>query len=52
MKIANRKIGKESFPLVIAELGINHGGDLELAKKWLMLPLSLVAKQLNIKLIL
>ncbi len=33
MKIANRKIGKESFPLVIAELGINHGGNLALAKK-------------------
>ena len=33
MKIANRKISKETFPLVIAELGINHGGNLTLAKK-------------------
>ena len=33
MKIANRQIGKEAFPLIIAELGINHGGNLALAKK-------------------
>ena len=33
MKIANRQIGKEAFPLIIAELGINHGGKLALAKK-------------------
>lgn len=32
MKIAHREIGPEHPPLVIAEIGINHGGDLELAK--------------------
>ncbi|MBX2976355.1 MAG: N-acetylneuraminate synthase family protein [Ignavibacteriaceae bacterium] len=30
--IAGRKIGLDYDPLVIAELGINHGGSLELAK--------------------
>ena len=30
--IAGRKIGPEHPPLVIAEIGINHGGDLEVAK--------------------
>jgi sialic acid synthase SpsE len=33
MRIANRKIGKGFTPLIIAELGINHGGNLDLAKK-------------------
>ena len=33
MKIANRDIGPEHPPLVIAEIGINHGGDLDVAKK-------------------
>jgi len=32
MKISNREIGPNHFPLVIAEIGINHGGDLETAK--------------------
>ncbi len=32
MKIANRHIGPEYSPLVIAEIGINHGGNLEVAK--------------------
>ncbi len=32
MKIAQRDIGPEHPPLVIAEIGINHGGDLEVAK--------------------
>jgi len=32
MQIANRKIGPNEKPLVIAELGINHGGDVEVAK--------------------
>jgi sialic acid synthase SpsE len=32
MKIAHRNIGPEFSPLVIAEIGINHGGSLELAK--------------------
>lgn len=32
MKIAYRDIGPSHFPLVIAEIGINHGGDLEIAK--------------------
>ena len=30
--IANRKIGREEPPLIIAEIGINHGGDLDLAR--------------------
>ena len=32
MKIANRSIGINHPPLVVAEIGINHGGDLEVAK--------------------
>lgn len=32
MKIANREIGEVYDPLVVAEIGINHGGDLEVAK--------------------
>lgn len=32
MKIAQRDIGPEHPPLVIAEIGINHGGDLDVAK--------------------
>ncbi|MBC8551682.1 MAG: N-acetylneuraminate synthase family protein [Candidatus Brocadiales bacterium] len=30
--IANRKIGYEYNPLIIADIGINHGGSLDLAK--------------------
>ena len=33
MKIANRDIGPAHPPLVIAEIGINHGGSLEVAKE-------------------
>lgn len=32
MKIAHRVIGPQHPPLVIAEIGINHGGSLEVAK--------------------
>jgi N-acetylneuraminate synthase len=32
MKIAHRKIGRTEPPLVIAEIGINHGGNLNVAK--------------------
>lgn len=32
MRIADRFIGREAPPLVIAEIGINHGGSLETAK--------------------
>lgn len=32
MRIAHRDIGPEHPPLVIAEIGINHGGDLAVAK--------------------
>lgn len=32
-EIAGRKIGKEYPPFVICEIGINHEGDLEVAKK-------------------
>jgi len=31
MKIGNREISASSAPLVIAEIGINHGGDIETA---------------------
>ena len=33
MKIGNKLINLNSKPLLIAEIGINHNGDLELAKK-------------------
>lgn len=33
MEIAGRKIGKNYNPLIIAEIGINHNGNLEIAKK-------------------
>jgi len=32
MQIAHRKIGPDQPPLVIAEIGINHGGDLDTAR--------------------
>lgn len=32
MKIKNRLVGSDFPPLVIAEIGINHGGDLDVAK--------------------
>ena len=32
MKIAHREIGPEHPPLVIADIGINHGGSLDVAK--------------------
>ena len=32
MKIAHRDISPNHPPLVIAEIGINHGGSLEVAK--------------------
>ena len=37
MKIANREISAQHPPLVIAEIGINHGGDLEVAKSMVRL---------------
>lgn len=36
IQINNRKIGYEYEPLVIAELGINHNGSLELAKEMVL----------------
>ncbi len=33
MKIKNREISYKTNPLIIAEIGINHGGDIGLAKK-------------------
>ena len=33
IEIAGRKIGSEYPPLVIAEIGINHEGRLEVAKE-------------------
>ena len=32
MKIGNRGIGANEPPLIIVEIGINHGGDLGVAK--------------------
>ena len=37
MKIGNRHIGPGHPPLVIAEIGINHGGDLAVAKEMVRL---------------
>jgi sialic acid synthase SpsE len=37
MKIAHREIGTDHPPLVIAEIGINHGGDLGVAKEMVRL---------------
>jgi N-acetylneuraminate synthase len=37
MKIAGREISPHNPPLVIAEIGINHGGDLEVAKEMVRL---------------
>ena len=34
--IGDRKIGKSYPPLVIAEIGINHGGDLNVAKEMVL----------------
>ncbi|MES2667505.1 MAG: N-acetylneuraminate synthase family protein [Pseudomonadota bacterium] len=37
MKIGNREISNATPPLVIAEIGINHGGSLEVAKEMVRL---------------
>ena len=37
MRIAHREIGPDQPPLVIAEIGINHGGDLAVAKEMVRL---------------
>lgn len=37
MKIGNREISPSHPPLVIAKIGINHGGDLEVAKNMVRL---------------
>jgi len=37
MKIGNRQIGPQHSPLVIAEIGINHGGSLAVAKEMVRL---------------
>lgn len=36
MEINGRKIGADFPPLVIAEIGINHGGDLDVAKEMVL----------------
>ena len=35
-KIGNRVIGKDSEPFIIAEAGINHNGDMILAKEMIL----------------
>ena len=37
MELSGRKINNSEKPLIIAEIGINHGGNLELAKKMVLL---------------
>ncbi|SFM70915.1 N-acetylneuraminate synthase family protein [Shimia aestuarii] len=37
IKIGNREVGPDHPPLVIAEIGINHGGDLAVAKEMVRL---------------
>jgi sialic acid synthase SpsE len=37
MKIGHREISSSQFPLVIAEIGINHGGSLDVAKRMVSL---------------
>ena len=32
-QIGNRTVGEHNPALVISEIGINHGGDIEIAKK-------------------
>ena len=34
--IGNKSIGKDCEPFIIAEAGINHNGDVELAKKMIL----------------
>ena len=41
MKIGNRGIGANEPPLIIAEIGINHGGDVGVAKNMVDLTASL-----------
>ena len=36
MKIGNREISEKHRPLIIAEIGINHGGNLKLAKEMVL----------------
>ncbi len=36
LKIGNRDIGQDFDPLVIAEIGINHGGDIDVAKEMVL----------------
>ena len=33
IKIGNKEIGKSELCFIIAEAGVNHNGDLDLAKK-------------------
>ena len=41
MKIGNRSIGPNEPPLIIVEIGINHGGDVGVAKNMVDLTASL-----------
>ena len=44
IKIGKIKISENHAPLIIAEIGINHNGNLKLAKKSLFLQLIVVSK--------
>ena len=35
-EISGRKVGLDYAPLVIAEIGINHNGDVQIAKKLIL----------------
>ena len=52
MEIAGRKVGIDHLPLVICELGINHGGSLKVAKKMVDKAALFGAEIINTRLIL
>ena len=49
MEIKGRKIGQAYPPLVIAEIGINHGGSLDVAKQMVLAAAKVDVSVSNIK---
>ena len=47
MKILHRLIGRTEKPLVIAEIGINHNGDIDTAKAMVKLRVTLAVNALH-----